>query len=245
MAVFFISCFISLFVLCSSASLDDEPMFSKFKYDKEMLETMVRMEARMKQWDKERNIFEENVLSILEHRREEMQESFSAQNEKLQRMFEDYKDIRDDLTNRTNHLEILAETLGDTPKIAFNAYTRSGGSFSDNQRIIFPHVLLNEGGGYNNNTGYFTAPVSGLYQFSAHICETGTNYMIVSIVHENKEIAITTEYENGGDSCSSVSAPVIMNANEQVFIKSAYSASKLHADADYRWPSFAGFLVQK
>ncbi|XP_045184488.2 cerebellin-3-like [Mercenaria mercenaria] len=206
-----------------------------------MLETMVRMEARMKQWDKERKIFEENVLSILEHRREEMQESFSAQNEKLQMMFEDYKDIRDDITNRTNHLEELAET----PKIAFNAYTTSGGSYSDNQKIIFPNVLLNKGGGYSKDTGDFTAPIAGLYHFSAHICHIKGQYMVASIVHEGKEIAITTEYESSAESCSSLSVPAIMNVNEKVFIKSSYGSSKMQADSDYRWPSFSGFLVNK
>ncbi|XP_053387337.1 uncharacterized protein LOC128551054 [Mercenaria mercenaria] len=216
MAVFYISYFILLFVCCFSDALEDESVFSKLKYDKEMLETMVRMEARMKKWDKERKIFEENVMSILEHRREEMQESFSAQNEKLQRMFEDYNEIRNELANTTSGLEELVGTLGGKQKVAFNAYTTSGGSYNDNQKIIFPHVLLNAGDGYDNITGDFTAPTAGLYYFGAHICHQNAKYMVVSIVHEGKKIALTTEYEDLKHSCSSVSAPVIMKTGEKV-----------------------------
>jgi hypothetical protein len=69
------------------------------------------MEAKMDQWDKERKTFEENVLAILEHRREEMQEKFMKQDGKLENMFEDYKDIRVDFNNRTLQLEKIAGNL--------------------------------------------------------------------------------------------------------------------------------------
>jgi hypothetical protein len=102
---------IFVIVLCYSQAIEDKPTFSKFKYDKQMLETMVRMEAKMDQWDKERKTFEESVLSILEHRREEMQDKILKQDEKLEILFEDYKGITDDRKNRTTQLENIAGKL--------------------------------------------------------------------------------------------------------------------------------------
>ena len=75
-------------LLCYSLATEDEPTCSKFMYDKQMLETMVRLEAKMNQWDRERKVFEENVLSILEHRRDEMERKFKKQNENLDAMLE-------------------------------------------------------------------------------------------------------------------------------------------------------------
>ena len=42
-------------------------------------------------------------------------------------------------------------------------------SVTETQNIVFDHVDLNQGQGYDKTTGVFTAPVSGLYQFSLHI----------------------------------------------------------------------------
>jgi hypothetical protein len=101
---FSLSAIFFVIVLCFSQAIEDEPIFSKFKYDKQMLETMVRMEAKMDQWDKERKTFEENVLAILEHRREEMQEKFLKQDEKLENIFENFKGISGDRKNWTIQL---------------------------------------------------------------------------------------------------------------------------------------------
>ncbi|XP_060606443.1 complement C1q-like protein 2 [Ruditapes philippinarum] len=219
---FSLSAAVFVIVLCYSQAIEDEPTFSKFKYDKQMLETMVRMEAKMNQWDKERKIFEENVLAILEHRREEMQEKYLKQDEKL-------KNIEGSLIS--------------TPKIAFNAYTLSGGKYVNNQPLIFPYVLLNMGEGYDKATGIFTAPVTGLYFFSAHICNEKAKAIVISIVHEGIVVATTTEYGSTDDSCSSVNAPVMVKMDGKVSIKSSFSSGELKADTTYRWPSFAGVLL--
>lgn len=43
--------------------------------------------------------------------------------------------------------------------------------------IVFNQVLVNQGSGYNNQTGVFTAPQSGIYQFmfSAQLCRGSFN----------------------------------------------------------------------
>ncbi len=43
--------------------------------------------------------------------------------------------------------------------------------------IIFQRVSVNQGSGYNNNTGVFTVPVAGIYQFvfAAQLCRGDHN----------------------------------------------------------------------
>jgi hypothetical protein len=123
------SAIVFVIVLCYSQAIENEPIFSKFKYDKQMLETMVRMEAKMDEWDKERKTFEENVLAVLEHRREEMQKNFLKQDEKLENMFEDYKDVRADINNRTLQLENIAGMIMNFRSCIF--FKKRNGSYFD------------------------------------------------------------------------------------------------------------------
>ncbi|XP_060560655.1 heavy metal-binding protein HIP-like [Ruditapes philippinarum] len=207
-----------------------------------MLETMVRMEAKMNQWNKEKENFEENMLSVMEHRKVEMKQEFAKQNQQIGQMLADYTNFREELNDKTAQLENRVGNFTKTPKIAFNAYTRSGKNYDNGQTFVFPDVLLNEGGGYDKITGMFTAPVTGLFFFSVHICQEVSKYVVAAIVHGHTTVAVTSEYESIGASCSSVMAPVKMTAGERVYVKCPYP-SVLRADSSHRWPSFTGVLL--
>ena len=47
--------------------------------------------------------------------------------------------------------------------IAFSTALASLTSIQSNQVIVFDHVILNVGGGYDVSSGKFTCPESGLY----------------------------------------------------------------------------------
>jgi hypothetical protein len=121
----------------------------------------------------------------------------------------------------------------------------SGGSYGNNQTIVFPYVSLNMGKGYDKATGIFTAPITGLYFFSAHICNPRGQFMVVSIIHLEIAIATTTEHESNRESCSSVSAPAMVKVGGKVSIKSSFDNSKMYAEKHYRWPSFVGVLLHE
>jgi hypothetical protein len=90
-----------LTVLCySTASEPDiEPECSKFNYDKQ---------AKMNQWSKEKEHFEENMLSIMEHRKVEMKREFAKQNEQIGQMFDDYKKtVKNSMTKRLSLKSLL------------------------------------------------------------------------------------------------------------------------------------------
>jgi hypothetical protein len=101
---------------------------------------------------------------------------------------------------------------------------------------------LNEGHGYNKTTGYFTAPVTGVYQFTAHTCNYFNKAIIVEIVHNGKVIAVTTNWDNYRNTCSSVSALAMVAAGDLVSIKSAHGDGHMVAN-HHRWPSFNGVLL--
>ncbi|XP_060578276.1 complement C1q tumor necrosis factor-related protein 2-like [Ruditapes philippinarum] len=128
-----------------------------------------------------------------------------------------------------------------TPKVAFNAYSSTGGNYGVDESIIFPVVLLNEGCGYNESTGIFTAPVAGMYQFSVQICNAAYKYLCAAIVHENTTIAITTNYDTVS-TCSSTMVPAKIETGDQVYVKSTYEESVMYSNKN-RWPSFTGLLT--
>jgi hypothetical protein len=58
------------------------------------------MEAKMNQWNKEKEYFEENILSLMEHRKVEMKREFSKQNQQIGQMHDDYEKIREKLNEK-------------------------------------------------------------------------------------------------------------------------------------------------
>ena len=54
-------------------------------------------------------------------------------------------------------------------KVAFTATVTRDMTSQDGQTLVFPHIIINVGGGYNGNTGVFTAPRDGVYVFFCKI----------------------------------------------------------------------------
>ncbi|XP_045184112.2 complement C1q tumor necrosis factor-related protein 2-like [Mercenaria mercenaria] len=222
MDVLYVLFIISICALQFSKSVESEQFCSKFPYAEQTLERMLRVEAKVDQWDKEMKRFEEAILSVLEHRRDKTDKQLQKLRDEIEKM----QDGR--MRNQF---------------IAFNAYTKVSGKYPIGEAVIFPEVLLNEGGGYNSTTGHFTAPVAGLYHFTAHVCNQDTKAMVISIKHGTNTIAVGTEYEDNNSSCSSLSAPALMKAGESVYVKSTYEHNYMQFNV-YRQPSFMGVLVQ-
>ncbi|XP_060583028.1 uncharacterized protein LOC132739347 [Ruditapes philippinarum] len=78
-----------------------------------------------------------------------------------------------DLSNKFAALEKQIKELDQatekkTQTVAFNVMDAI--SFTDREPVKFSNVIFNEGDAYNKDTGMFTAPTDGIYQFNAHIC---------------------------------------------------------------------------
>lgn len=61
------------------------------------------------------------------------------------------------------------DIIGGCP-VFFNAYRDAGNTSGPVDPIVWNQVTLNKGGGYDNVTGKFTAPLSGYYRFDVYFC---------------------------------------------------------------------------
>jgi len=130
-----------------------------------------------------------------------------------------------------------------TATIVFQATLSSLTSYTDNQEVMFPSVTYNEGSGYSNTTGKFTAPVSGVYAFTKQTCTSSgsRSYAYTAFVH-NTQIVLASEANTPSGSCSSAQIFVHMSKGDLMWVK-ATSTTYLFYDNPYRHTSFSGALM--
>jgi len=126
--------------------------------------------------------------------------------------------------------------------VVFQAKLSSSTSYSTDQVVMFPAVTYNEGSGYSNTTGKFTAPVTGVYAFAKQTC-TSSDYAYTAFVH-NALIVLASEANTRSTSasCSSAQIFVHMSKGDLMWVK-ATSSTYLFYDNPYRHTSFSGALM--
>uniref|UniRef100_A0A3B1JXP7 C1q domain-containing protein n=1 Tax=Astyanax mexicanus TaxID=7994 RepID=A0A3B1JXP7_ASTMX len=83
----------------------------------------------------------------------------------------------------------ILNDFSEHPKVAFSAALKSTmGSLSTTTNIVYPVVITNIGGGYNPNTGIFTAPSRGVYYFRFTIMGSNTGYNTGIYMYKNQEL---------------------------------------------------------
>ncbi|WAR22730.1 hypothetical protein MAR_036399 [Mya arenaria] len=128
------------------------------------------------------------------------------------------------------------------PKIQFTAHNPVDKSLDNGQTIVLQSVVINDGQGYDPNTGIFTCPFSGLYMFTLQHCVDREKYSHVGIVKDNTMLVAGVAYGTTWWPCSSMQAFVSLSKGEKVWSKANWE-SYLHHDAA-RWTSLSGVLLR-
>ncbi|XP_075999507.1 complement C1q and tumor necrosis factor-related protein 9B-like [Genypterus blacodes] len=107
--------------------------------------------------------------------------------------------------------------------VAFTAKLRMDDSFPSNSGVLkFGTVQVNQGGGYDGDTGIFTCPVNGLYHFFVHMAVYQRGQCAI---FKNGEKVVVARHTNLPDTLSykcsqvaSMSSVVKLSENDEVWV---------------------------
>ncbi|XP_045207702.2 complement C1q and tumor necrosis factor-related protein 9A-like [Mercenaria mercenaria] len=249
-------------------SMATEPICSKFSFEEQLLEKMIRTEVKVEMIQSEIKKTEDIVLNTLNEIKktvaditenvgdfrnnitEEMEAKIMDIQKKedlFQKTLEELKiNFKKDMENERNISSEFREMLT-LPSVAFHAHHVTDTILDVTDEIIkFDSIITNEGSGYDNSTGIFTAPVGGLYQFTVHICSYKGKHSPIALVLAGKEIAKSVIYDKNESSCSSSGTIVRMESGEKIWIKCTAGSSsyRLYQDT-HRMNTFSGILLSK
>nr|XP_022290582.1 uncharacterized protein LOC111102222 [Crassostrea virginica] len=96
---------------------------------------------------------------------------------KVEKVRNETSDLKSDLLKiqhkqnevETDILRLKTNVTKFSEKVAFTATVTQDMTSQSGQTLVFPHIITNVGGGYNGNTGVFTAQRDGVYVFFCKI----------------------------------------------------------------------------
>lgn len=130
-------------------------------------------------------------------------------------------------------------------KVAFSATHPETFRSRSGQTIVFPHILSNVGGGYNNQNGVFTAPVDGVYVFFCKITQAyNNNDFYYQFILNGSAKTVTLVFGRTDDTNRTSSTLIVLQLSrgDRVWIKMQQGG--LHwGQTDGGDQSFSGFML--
>lgn len=128
--------------------------------------------------------------------------------------------------------------------MAFYVYSPAHVSATASGPIVLPTVRTNVGGGFDASTGFFTAPVSGLYQFHTNFMSGDLNkYVHAGLYVDGAFVAGSiSDCRHGFYDSVSSEAVVHVNAGQKVHLSNLDDTPATYYAFPYT--TFSGFLLR-
>ena len=127
------------------------------------------------------------------------------------------------------------------PRIGFTALTSTHQMHMGvDQAVQFPKIVTNNGNGFDQNTGIFRAPVSGLYLFSASMVSHSGLELRCALVHNGNTVAYIFAGDDTTHSMGSKSILLYLSPNDDVWVKVIHESDSVYG---FAWSSFMGVMI--
>ena len=140
----------------------------------------------------------------------------------------------------------LEKEITEKPKVAFSAgLTNSGYIEAGNTdlNLVFTKIITNVGQAYSNMTGFFTAPVKGVYYFRFTVMDVlSSRSMTIRIVKNGEQVMRLYEYDTDGQQ-SYLSSGVTLQLEVGDVVNMQLPAGYRLFDNSDNHSTFSGFLL--
>ena len=140
----------------------------------------------------------------------------------------------------------LEKEITEKPKVAFSAgLTNSGYIQAGNTdlNLVFTKIITNVGQAYSNITGFFTAPVKGVYYFRFTVMDVlSSRSMTIRIVKNGEQVMRLYEYDTDGQQ-SYLSSGVTLQLEVGDVVNMQLPAGYRLFDNSDNHSTFSGFLL--
>ncbi|XP_061182707.1 uncharacterized protein LOC133191049 [Saccostrea echinata] len=138
-------------------------------------------------------------------------------------------------------LNMSLNSCGKTDHVGFTVGMTSRHTTWAGSTLVFPHVVFNNGNGYNPSTGIFTSPTDGTYVFFVNVNVYGANYIYLDIVLNGSSKVRTMSHNTAQYMTGTNMAVLQLVKGDSVWVK-------LHDGKSYYSHSvpittFSGFLL--
>ncbi|XP_062389660.1 complement C1q tumor necrosis factor-related protein 3-like [Sardina pilchardus] len=140
----------------------------------------------------------------------------------------------------------LEKEITEQPKVAFSAaLTDSGYIESGNTELnlVFTKIITNAGQAYSSITGFFTAPVRGVYYFRFTVMDNpSSRYMHIMMYKNSERIMYLGEYDTDG-TWNYLSSGATLQLEEGDVVNMVLPAGHRLFDDANNFSTFSGFLL--
>uniref|UniRef100_A0A672FSN6 C1q domain-containing protein n=1 Tax=Salarias fasciatus TaxID=181472 RepID=A0A672FSN6_SALFA len=133
-------------------------------------------------------------------------------------------------------------------KVAFSASLLASGSghtgpFDTHTTLVFKYVLTNIGNAYNPDTGFFIAPVRGVYHFEIKSGAYGhpSHGSATVLVKNDQNVFAAWEHQTSGTMSSSNGVILLLEVGDVVFVR-LWHHTRVY-DNEHNHSTFSGHLI--
>jgi len=147
------------------------------------------------------------------------------------------------VSSTSNHYITVSFSSEQQPLILFRVRGYQTEAVSGGDVLVFPTVEENEGGGYGNTTGVFTAPRKGLYIFTTNICAQSDD-LRYAIMKDGAYMGGQRVIDNKRWICTPITVHLYLTEGNKVWVQcTSKGPTKLYDSFTNYWNFFYGSFI--